>query len=323
MKNTELLVMGYVAGWAAPLGWTLEAVDWNALTHIIDTFAIPDATGKITTKRKLNDKWIESLMGKELVTQAHAKGVNAMVSFGGAKGSDGFALASNNPTTRKKLIENILQLVDEYGYDGIDIDWEYPTAAEKESFMLLMKELYTAVKKHHRKDFKGQDLLVTFFTTAGLYDDGVDWALIGNYIDYAIQSGYQWSNPYNGPLRNTGTYEAKSGRIIENSIDGFAQGVIQRGLPKEKFILGLPLYARPGKEYYNNIVTEGEFLGYDELQAEARYLHKGIVQHLNTPQAYLDKMAYVKETGRPGIAMWQLTDIYPRVDIWEAIKKGK
>ena len=33
----------------------------------------------------------------------------------------------NSDTTREKFVNNIVQFVKEYGFDGFDVDWEYPT----------------------------------------------------------------------------------------------------------------------------------------------------------------------------------------------------
>lgn len=320
--NDPLLVMCYVAAWAAPQGWTFDDIDWKAVTHVIDTFAVPDNDGNISIHRQDGNTVKERLAGKKLVGRAHAEKTYCNLSFGGAKGSEGFG----NSSKKEKLpgfIDNIIRLVDDYGYDGVDIDWEFPSAAQKEDFMALMRGLYARLKNHSRKAFDGTPLQLTFFTTAGLYDAGVDWGKIGEHIDFAIQSGYEWDNPYNGPLRNTGKYTAESGFEIENSIHGFASGVIDRGLPASKFILGLPFYGSPGKVRYHDIVNEGEFLGYDALQAEARYLHRGIVQYVNTPEAFADKISYVRQQGRPGIAMWQATNIFPDKEVWKAIKQAK
>ena len=42
-------VYGYLGSWSAPSGWTLDSIDWDALTHVLDAFAIPNSNGTVST----------------------------------------------------------------------------------------------------------------------------------------------------------------------------------------------------------------------------------------------------------------------------------
>ena len=63
-----------------------------------------------------------------------------MLSVGGQRGAAaGFELASASEENRKKFARNLIEYVRKYGFDGIDIDWEYPKKEEKHRFTLLLK----------------------------------------------------------------------------------------------------------------------------------------------------------------------------------------
>ncbi|MBW6499363.1 MAG: glycoside hydrolase family 18 protein, partial [Bacteroidales bacterium] len=62
------------------------------------------------------NKWLASLINK-----AHAKGVNASISVGG----DYFPQATNS-TNINTFVSNIVNFVNVHGFDGVDINWEYP-----------------------------------------------------------------------------------------------------------------------------------------------------------------------------------------------------
>ena len=32
----------------------------------------------------------------------------------------------NNPTSRAKFVKHVVDFIEEYGFDGLDLDWEYP-----------------------------------------------------------------------------------------------------------------------------------------------------------------------------------------------------
>lgn len=295
-------VYGYLGSWSAPSGWTLDSIDWDALTHVIDSFAIPSSNGTVSTSQ---------LRLTTLVNKAHSRNTRCMFSVGGATGSSGFASATSS-TYRTTFVNNLISIMTTYGYDGIDIDWEFPRSWDKANFMAFMQQLYNAVKASGN-GYDGQPRELTFYTTTGWYDDGVDWGTIGNYVDYAIQSGYDWGNPANAPLRNTGTLTSAAGYVFENSIHGFATSIISRGFPRAKFILGLPFYSQPGGVSWGN---HGAFTSYNTTYAEGNYSGQWFTDN----QGYTDKLAYIRNESRPGIAIWEISQIHPLTDLWNTIK---
>jgi len=295
-------VYGYLGSWSAPSGWTLDTIDWDALTHVLDAFAIPNSNGTVDTSQ---------IRGAVLVNKAHSKNTRCMFSAGGATGSGGFATATK-ADYRTTFVNNLINIMTTNGYDGIDIDWEFPRSGDKSNFMAFMQQLYNAVKSSGN-GYDGQPRELTFYTTTGWYDDGVDWGTIGNYVDYAIQSGYDWGNPANAPLHNTGTLTSAAGYVFEQSIDGFAQSIISRGFPREKFLLGLPFYSKPSNVDWGN---HGTFSSYNTTYAEGSYSGQWFTDN----QGYTDKLQYIRDQGRPGIAIWEISQIYPLTDLWNTIK---
>lgn len=60
-----------------------------------------------------------------------------------------------NPTLRKNFITSALQMVLKHGFDGFDVDWEYPNRkdtvngeADIDNFTTLLKELREAFNPH-------------------------------------------------------------------------------------------------------------------------------------------------------------------------------
>lgn len=308
-------VMGYLASWSNPPGWTLDSIDWEALTHVIDTFAIPvtnSATGAVSMD-------VTNLRKTNLIYKAHSNNTKVMFSIGGANGSKCFRGATNS-TNRTNFVNLIINFLTTYNYDGVDIDWEFPDSSDKDNFTLFMQELYSAIKSSGN-DYFGQSRILTFYTTTGYFDSGVDWSIISNYCDYVIQSGYDWSNPYNAPLYNSGKYmTTQAGFYIQQSIDGFGQSLINRGVSASKFILGLPFYSVPDYVKYATVKSSGIYLGYDTEQEEARYYYNGKTRYVNTTLSFEKKFEYVFAKSRPGIAIWEITQIYPETDLWDTIK---
>ena len=78
--------------------------------------------------------------------------VKIVLSIGGWT-AGGFSLMSRTREGREAFGESVRQALDEYGLDGVDIDWEYPCndeagidcdPSDRENFTLLMREMRKA-----------------------------------------------------------------------------------------------------------------------------------------------------------------------------------
>ncbi len=295
-------VMGYLMGTSA------LTHDWDALTHVIDSFAyISNSSGGLNT-------WI--LRTTSLTSLAHANNTRCFFSIGGANdpGKSNWSAVLASPSARTNLVNNIYNYCVNYNYDGVDIDWEFPGASDKANFTAFMTELYNKLKAGPKKGYDGQPLELSFYTSPGWYDAGYDFLALANVVDYCIQSGYDWGNPANAPLRNPGvTIESAAHYIFEASIDGFGKNVVARGFPANKFILGLPMYSTPGHVWWKDVTGSGT---YNATYAEGNYSG----QWFTDAQGYTDKIKYVKQYSRPGIAIWEISQCGSKTDLWTAIK---
>lgn len=103
------------------------------------------ANGSLTTGT------FTSNLSKYVVEQAHAKGKWVVVSVGGGDSSnaDKFATIAASSSLRSTLATNIVNVINQYNLDGVDIDWETPASSSATNFTLLMKEIYTKVKANN------------------------------------------------------------------------------------------------------------------------------------------------------------------------------
>jgi len=63
------------------------------------------------------------------VTALKSKGnVKVLIALGGWNDSlgDKYSRMVNDPSARKRFIENAMIFIEKYGFDGLDLDWEYP-----------------------------------------------------------------------------------------------------------------------------------------------------------------------------------------------------
>ena len=62
------------------------------------------------------------------VTEYQKYGIKVTVAIGGWNDSEGdkYSRLVNDPAARKKFIDHVLQFIEKYNFDGLDLDWEYP-----------------------------------------------------------------------------------------------------------------------------------------------------------------------------------------------------
>ncbi|XP_033611613.1 probable chitinase 2 [Cryptotermes secundus] len=105
-----------------------------------------------------------------------------MVAIGGWNaGSSTFSQVVNNDGLRAKFVDNIVNFVKQYGFDGFDLDWEYPTQrggaeADKAAFAKLLSEL--------RPKFDANGFILSAAVSAGkaTIDPAYDVPALAKYV---------------------------------------------------------------------------------------------------------------------------------------------
>ncbi len=82
-----------------------------------------DAEGRVQRGR--------SVPSRELTTDAHKAGVAVLLSLGGWGWDKQFAAIVSKPEAEDRYFTSILAMVDQFDYDGIDLDWEYPDTKDE------------------------------------------------------------------------------------------------------------------------------------------------------------------------------------------------
>jgi chitinase len=133
--------MGYYFGPEQTL-YPVSVVDWAALTHVAVAFTLPHADGSLDDSLSLGATGGPQL-ANTIVSAAHAHGVRAVASIGGAQSGPVFEQATAAgvlPT----FVANLVALVTQYGYDGLDLDWEPLLPADRAAAVALASQLKSA-----------------------------------------------------------------------------------------------------------------------------------------------------------------------------------
>jgi chitinase len=217
---TTFRVIGYVTDTGAQI--TDEQLD--QLTHVNYAFALPNSDGSLgglANPWKLHD----------YVERAHERGIAVLISVGGWGPDPEFEALAADAASRDRFVAAVTAMVDEYGLDGADIDWEYPDpGASAQAFVSLMSELRAALPE--------DKLLTAAVAAVGPSADGV-MPEVFDSVDFLNVMAYDGGGPAHSPM----TY-------AEQALDYWTAV----GLPAEQTVLGVPFYSRPAEVSYRELV---------------------------------------------------------------------
>lgn len=225
--------------------------------------------GHVRFKDKVNGTGIEipaksiSIVEKFVAYKAQYPELKVKFQMGGwGKNADGWSQMARDEAKRKAFVEECVAITEQYGTDGFDIDWEYPTYAAKDgeyvngadpsdwyNFITLLKEMREAMP----------DKIISYAaSSSGKYTDNVN-AL--QYVDYINVMTYDLGNP---PYHNSPLYRSSitNSRSCQEVIDDIFHG--QQGIPYQMMNFGIPFYGHGDGyklttgNYYPASVTYGD-----------------------------------------------------------------
>ena len=204
-------------------------IPYHKLTHINHAGVSFDVTGALTVP--------QGFIEPELNNSAHAAGVKVMLLLGG----DSVGLEASG--AMQTLVDNVAAFEKQYGYDGVDFDWEYPeTTADRAFLVELMAKL--------RLSNPGYVLSIDAAPWGGY---GYDLKHLQLSLDYVNIMMYDCAGPWtaHGQLNSAifwdshdpAAYECQPGGSVEQTATYFLEHV-----PAEQLNMGTPFY---GYHYAN------------------------------------------------------------------------
>lgn len=249
----------------------------------------------------------------------------------GGWGADGFSQAAATEKGRALFVESTLALMQEHGFMGVDIDWEYPCSDaaqiaaspdDREHFTLLLSALREGLDRLSAGDGRPRLLAVALGASPDLVNN-IDCPRVGkivqqiNLMTYDLQTGGVISHMtplYSGHPRCP--------MCAELAVRLYSEA----GIPKEKIMIGAAFYARlfvaadaKTPVLFESSPSSGlDTAGYQELTAEngwtlhfdqkacaAYSLKEQLFATHDSPQSIACKGEYVRAQGLMGLMCWE------------------
>ena len=293
-KDKGYVVVAYVTSWTGVVPAP------TVMTHINYAFGKVNGTfDGVDVDNPARLRMISELK------QANPK-LKVLLSVGGW-GAGRFSEMAADKVCRRRFAKDCKRLVEEYGLDGIDIDWEYPTQKsagiscspdDTGNFTLLMRELRRVL---------GKKRLVTCATIAS--GEFVDFKNCIRYIDFVNVMSYDMASP---PKHHSALYPSGiSGRMTT------AQAVkihLEKGVPADKIVVGMPFYGRGVKPYQAYVKNPCAVPGVTEKwsgESQVPYMEDGegnMVLGFENKKSVAAKCHYIIANKLRGGMYWEYAD---------------
>jgi len=152
-------VIGYYQSWQwrkSPVLLSPRNIPYDKLTVINYSFFYPLESGEIVGMDPAADRYLlqgerdRSLPDIEpvgsIIELAKRQGARVVLSIGGWDNSSNFPQVAADPQKRAYFAHGCVQHIRHYGFDGIDVDWEFPgyvrhkgTSQDRQNFTLLLQ----------------------------------------------------------------------------------------------------------------------------------------------------------------------------------------
>ncbi|KKY38337.1 putative glycoside hydrolase family 18 protein [Diaporthe ampelina] len=326
-----------------------QSLPASKITRVYYAFASFGSDGKVTSsdpyadlqKHYPADSWSDAgnnaygCVKQLYLLKKQNRQLKVVLSIGGWNDSPRFPAMAASATARETFARSAVKLVTDWGFDGVDLDWEYPeNPAQASDFVKLLAELRRQLSAWTAANAPGYRFLLTVASSAGPEHYSVlDLREADRYLDSWNLMAYDYAGSWDttsGHQANLFTSPGSPG-ATKYSTDQAIKDYVAKGVPASKILLGLPTYGRafdstggpgqsfhgvgpgsaalqtPGLWLYKDLPRPGAAELYDET-AGASYsydpLSRELISYDNVRSAK-KKGSYLKEKGLAGSFFWE------------------
>lgn len=251
--DSKYKVVCYFTNWAwyrpGDGKYTPDDIDANLCTHIVYGFAV---LNRDTLTIKTHDAWADiDNRFYDRVVEYKKKGIKVTIAIGGWNDSLGnkYSRLVLSPSARANFVHTIAEFIEKYGFDGLDLDWEYPVCwqvecdkgspEEKEGFASLVRELALEFRP------RGWLLSSAVSPSKMVIDKGYDVPTLAEYFDWIAVMTYDFHGHWDKQTGHVAPLYHYPGDTYDYFNANFSMHYwMEKGAPASKLIMGMPLYGQ-------------------------------------------------------------------------------
>lgn len=285
----------WVKGWGnAPKAVHLTEEHFKLFTDIVHFAYSVSADGEVTLQYVGEGVDAQQVVDEALAELKRLRGdskSNLIAGFGHMAGP--MSEAVREPDTRRKLAKNMAKWIISRGYQGVDIDWEYPeTASHWQHFGFFIADL--------REELAGSGVSISIAASVGYR---VPIPFVTDQLDFIMTMSYDDLQAQHSSMQ----LFQRDANICLNNFK----------MPKKRIVLGLPFYSNEKgkltKQYgYSQIRSWYPKLGPDvnEFISKNADGSDGPPHSFNGATLIKEKCRWAKQEHMGGVMIWAYdTDI--------------
>jgi len=270
-----------------------------------------------------------------------------IVSLGGWGGCKPCSDVFSDEGARRRFAASTTKLLKEYNADGIDLDWEYPGIEGHPGHPYKPEDVpnFTALVRSLRESMG--DRYELSFAAGGFrkfLEQSVEWEKVMplvnrvNLMTYDLVNGYSTVTGHHTPLHGA--------EKVPEATDNCVNFLLEKGVPKEKLVIGAAFYARVWKDVpdvnnglfqsgvfknsvayknFDKVISEANgFRSYWDETSKAPYSYNKTTREFATydnERSIAAKSNYVKDKKLGGIMFWELTEDQAKGGLLDVINK--
>lgn len=224
----------------------------------------------------------------------------------------------NNDASIQTLIENLLAALQEKGFEGVDIDFEYILAADRDAYVNFVRQVREAVNT------LGYEVSValapkTYAGQPGVLYQGKDYPGLGRAADSVLLMTYEWGYTYGPPLPVAPLNEVR--RVVEYAVSEIAPDKINLGIPNYGYDWTLPYKQGSSRARAISLQTAIALAIENDVPIEFdpvamsphfNYIKDGVAHTVwfEDVRSLQEKFGLITEYGLRGAVYWQIMSLF-------------
>jgi chitinase len=265
--TSEWKIVGYYPSWGTyAANYQVSRIPAQNLTHVVYAFANISAGGELVlgdafadVQKRFpgdgNGTSFHGSFGQLLQLKKRNPHLKTLLAVGGWSWSGKFSDVALTAASRQKFARSCVALVSRYGFDGLDIDWEYPVEGglagnrkrpvDKANYTLLVAELRKQFDTRGRQD-RRRYLMTAATSAAAAHYRHLELEKVSTFLDWFNLMAYDFAGPwssrtgFHAGLAATG----EPGEDPQLNVVAAVKGYLKAGVPAGKIVLGVPFYGR-------------------------------------------------------------------------------
>lgn len=329
--------------------YSWEDINYSNVTHIVYSFLRPTSASNPTLTYgdpayeqaayslypTLTDKTFLGY-GDKIIAKAHAANVKVLIGIAGGNGQNTRDLAAifANEDLRRQFVDNLVKLCEQRSYDGVTLDYEYPTSSSDglgiTNFAQELRVAFASSSVLSKKE-----MIITMAVPIGNWSgEFFDYAKLAKCCNWFSPMTYEYATSWathfglNSPIYTNASIGANS--TLSTTLNYLKN---TRGINPLQIVMGVPFFGWVFENYtqlgavksntngedkaytglYNDYIKNSPgngFVKYWDEVSKQPYLVNTITKQMITyddENAIIEKCKYVKANGLKGAMIWELS----------------